>query len=533
MASQLKTFKTSFSGGLDTRSTLQSLQAKPGFAVKLTNFEQDIGGGYRRINGFMPLSGTALPGSPTTPIRGIHIYRDGVIACSGSDIFHTFDRITWQQVNKDVVSGNLTALQAASSLPRSGSGTYQFDTFTHGAAGGQVDLLIHEAGTAPAILTILGTSDASATYTYKENVTLTDGAVGLVHNDQRIVALDALAPSTFYVSAIADMNDFVGTLSGAFSVADPIIGLKSFRNILYIFCENTVWKAEGLNTSSPNIQPVFKNIGCVDAATIQEVGGDIIFLATDGLRALGATARIGDVSVPTTSLPISGLIREILETRDIFTFTSIVLRERNQYRLFYTNVNDDPSVSKGIIATYYPNKSEGPNWVFSETVGIGVTSAHTSIVLGQDTTIHGNQDGGLFFHDRGIDFDGDPILFEMQTPFFDMGDVGMRKNAREIIFYLEQEGSTSIDMQLRFDYELAKTHQPLVYSLSQQVTPAVWGEMVWGSFAWGSREISIDVLHVSGSFQTASILIQNGSVPISAPFTVQGFSMNYTEGSRL
>ncbi len=533
MASQMKTFKASFSGGLDTRSTLQGLQSKPGLAISLKNFEQNIGGGYRRINGFTTLSDTAVPGG-TTLVRGIYLYRDGVVVCKGNNIYHTFDRVTWTQVNKNLpAGGNLAALNAAASLPRTGTHIYSFDTFTHGAAGGVVDLLIHDGGSNPAILTITGGSTGDAVYTYSETALIDQGSVGLVHSDQRIVAGDSDAPSTFYVSAIADMGDFSGTLSGAYSVADPIVGLKSFRNALYIFCENSVWKAEALNSAQPNIQPVFRNIGCVANSTIQEVGGDIVFLATDGLRTLGATSRIGDVNIPSTSLPISGLIQEILQSRDSFTFTSMVLRERNQYRLFYTNQTNDPLAGRGIIATYYPNKGLQSEWSFSETEGMGMTCSHASIQVGTDIAVHGDQRGEIYLHDTGSDFNGTAIEWEMQTPYFDMGDVGLRKNARELIFYLEQEGTTSINVNLDFDYESQKVHQPAVYPLESTTSPAIWGEMVWGDFTWGSSAISVDTLHVQGSFQTISLRIANGAVPNSAPFTIQGFTMNYTEGSRI
>ena len=36
-----------------------------------------------------------------------------------------------------------------------------------------------------------------------------------------------------------------------------------------------------------------ENIGCVDGNTIQEIGGDLVFLAPDGLRTVAGTARIG------------------------------------------------------------------------------------------------------------------------------------------------------------------------------------------------------------------------------------------------
>ena len=39
-------------GGLDTSASPFELIKRPGFAKELTNFEVDVSGGYRRINGF-------------------------------------------------------------------------------------------------------------------------------------------------------------------------------------------------------------------------------------------------------------------------------------------------------------------------------------------------------------------------------------------------------------------------------------------------------------------------------------------------
>ena len=44
-----------------------------------------------------------------------------------------------------------------------------------------------------------------------------------------------------------------------------------------------------------------KNIGCVSGNSIQEIGGDLIFLAPDGLRTVAGTARIDDVELSSIS----------------------------------------------------------------------------------------------------------------------------------------------------------------------------------------------------------------------------------------
>ena len=47
--------------------------------VQLKNFEPDINGGYRRINGFDEFDANQIGGSSGT-VLGVHIYKDQVIA---------------------------------------------------------------------------------------------------------------------------------------------------------------------------------------------------------------------------------------------------------------------------------------------------------------------------------------------------------------------------------------------------------------------------------------------------------------------
>ena len=46
---------------------------------------------------------------------------------------------------------------------------------------------------------------------------------------------------------------------------------------------------------------VAKNVGTIAHHSIQELGGDLIFLAADGLRTVAGTERIGDVELGTIS----------------------------------------------------------------------------------------------------------------------------------------------------------------------------------------------------------------------------------------
>ena len=110
-----------------------------------------------------------------------------------------------------------------------------------------------------------------------------------------------------------------------------------------------------------------------------------------------------------------------------FVITSGTLRSKSQYRLFYTNVSQSSSVSKGIIGTLTPN---GFEW--SETKGIQATGFATGLDKdGVEQLYHGDNSGYIYNHDTGNVFNpaGSASNVEAQyyTPDLDFGDIGTRK----------------------------------------------------------------------------------------------------------
>ena len=105
-----------------------------------------------------------------------------------------------------------------------------------------------------------------------------------------------------------DEDDFTtGSGAGSIKVDDTIVGLKVFREDLFIFCENRIFKLSGTSSSNFAVTAVTRDIGCVNGQTIQEFAGDLIFLAPDGLRTVAGTARIGDVELGTISANVQSL----------------------------------------------------------------------------------------------------------------------------------------------------------------------------------------------------------------------------------
>jgi hypothetical protein len=97
-------------------------------------------------------------------------------------------------------------------------------------------------------------------------------------------------------------NDFsAASGAGQISVGDEIVGMKQFRETLVIFCKDSIFRLAGSSVSDFVLQPVARNIGCLSRFSIQEIGGDLIYLAPDGLRTVAGTERIGDTELGTIS----------------------------------------------------------------------------------------------------------------------------------------------------------------------------------------------------------------------------------------
>ena len=113
-------------------------------------------------------------------------------------------------------------------------------------------------------------------------------------------------------SAPFNEDDFTaGNGAGSIKVDDNVTGLKVFRDNLFIFCQDRIFKLTGSGLASFAIENVSRNIGCLDGFSIQEIGGDLAFLGPDGIRTVQGTTRIGDIELGSISKPIQRRFEDI------------------------------------------------------------------------------------------------------------------------------------------------------------------------------------------------------------------------------
>ena len=530
-------YSVSFEGGLDKASTTLELLKTPGTATKLVNFEVSTRGGYRRINGYSQLGDGTRPNS-SNEIEGLHVYADGVVACSGTNIYFSLDGDSWLQINRASVSGsgdNYSTFTGRSAAARTSQSKAHFADYEGGTIYGELIITDEGSGVKPFYFKMTGTGALSDRTYFAKEITVSGTHYPkycVMHDKHLVVAGAATALNSIFYSGTSDIDDFTSSGSGSIVLDDQVVGLKSFRNELFVFCRNSIYKLQNINDASNiAITPVTKNVGCVDGKTIQEFAGDLIFLAPDGFRTVAGTARIGDIELGTISKAIQPIINDILESTSTYEYSSVVLRDKSQYRLFYSTADASTANSKGIIGTL---TSRGFEW--SETQGIQACAVASGFnYAGKEKRYHGDRAGYIYNHDTGNDFNpagtATNISAVYQSPDFDYGDYGTLKTLDYVKISLFPEGSCEPSIRVRFDYDDTNRTQPTDSSVIAS-TPSIFGDSdaLFGTSIFGAQEQPLVRTVLTGS--GFSNLFKIFSDDRKAPYTINGLYVSYKPSGR-
>ena len=559
-----------------------SFLMQPGEALVLENFEPDVEGGYRRMNGFRRYVNHIVPhtASINEKVIGVAKFGNKVIACRGEKIF-------------SAASTELSvAITATATM--SGSGTIIVDSVAGFATSGtlQIDSELFtytgvDSASKPNEFTGVTRSSASTTATahvtkITVSSTWTEIDTGRTNaskyrferfnynGNEKLICVDEVnAPVIFNLALSAtdvstasvagskfvasfkshmfyagksttseeivfsvpfDEDNFTsGDGAGSIRVDDTITGLKVFRDSLIIFCENRIFKLTGSSSSDFAIIPVTRNIGCINGDTIQEFGGDLVFLGPDGLRTVAATAKIGDTELGTISKSVQSIFDKNI--KDSALFESVVIPDKTQYRIFFTKDGEADSITRGITCVMKQDRFE-----FSEMRGIKPSCTDTFVQAGDVIVLHGDFTGYVHRQDKGNTFDGTPVLGKYRSSDLSFGDTGIRKHMQRVIINYKPESAVDAELVVRYDNENADSTRPAPYSLDSNQVAAQFGLAVFSTadgavrFVFGGASQPLIRQPVEGSGFSVVLRINDGGE--SAPYSLKGFQLEYTLGAR-
>jgi len=506
-----------------------------------------------------------IPSGTEAPVKGMHAFKTGGFACQNGGIYWSEDGYDWIQVNKEYgtcSSGGYTTQQSceesnatwtpgwatetnlstATTTSVDSDARWQFAEYTIGeetriTATNGVDPIVFlktkvESGTRKfqfyrGMYTTFGLSKSSPDYDEIPKPQWCEE-----HSDHIIVSGWSKQPETVYYSTRYVDDDYTGASSGSINVGDSVTGLKTFRDDLIIFSQTSIDKLININNAATiAVVDVTRNIGCLDGFSIQEIGGDLVFLAPDGIRTVAATARIDDIELSSVSHKISPVINNVVNQINLYDISSTVIRSTNQYRLFYCNNATAKLAQKGIIGTFKINVQGVPVWEWSELQGFPISAIDSNYTANNvEQAYHGDYSGYIHLHNTGNDLDGDNISAEFKTPDIDYGDIGIRKTLHHIKLSIKPEGTSDINMDVRYDFEDPELPQPTTFELGELLSPSLFGQATFGVSRFGSPEIPMKKLNIWGSgFSNSFKFHSNDKNPA---YSIQGMYIDLIPSGR-
>ena len=323
--------------------------------------------------------------------------------------------------------------------------------------------------------------------------------------------------------------------AGQLPIGFDLVQLKPFRDTLFVFGGNSIKKV--ISSSDVNtpfiLEQVTANVGCVARDSVLELGGDLVFLAPDGLRPVAGTSRIGDVELETISKRIQPTISQLPELYDLNDLCGCVIRNKSQLRYFVSNEDTNLSDAFGIIGGLRTS-DQRLGWEFGELLGIRASCTTSGYIGGTEFVFHGDFDGKVYRQEQGNTFADENIVAVYSTPFYDFGDTEIRKIMRKVNTFIRAEGPLEMNLAVVYDYFSPDVSNPSSYLETSKGQPVQYrGQNIdYGAslVTYGGSEKPILHTPIEGSGNAVQITyVTTGDF---APYSIQGLVFEFTISGR-
>lgn len=449
MATEWQTFPIQFGGGLISNlSPLQHGMSNIGSGAILQNFEPTLDGGYKKVLGYDKLIDTAVTG--TGVVQGVCIIPD-----SGSQKVIAVRNGIYYEANANDATPSWSSLATAAdtNITKVRKENYNFTGTEKIVFVDGVNYPAYYDVTAGTLTYITGSGTGNTAVEDASYVTLFKSTLFFTVGTELVFT----APYT-------DTDFDPANGAGSINAASTITGTAVYRDNLIIFCIDKILRLTGSSSADFTLSTVTDSIGCLEPDTIQEVGGDVLFLAPDGIRSLSSTERIGDFGLDVASKNVRPTLSKQVTTGT--HFNSYILREKAQYRIFSYSSTERASVAKGMLATKFIDQG-GQGFQWAELQGFKVYVADSQFIDSDEYRLFANEDGYIYEMDVTTSRDGSSINSVYESPFMPINDPQVRKTFYKLDLYIKPSGAINITAGLRFNQDVASYIQPSTFSITQ------------------------------------------------------------------
>ena len=364
-------------------------------------------------------------------------------------------------------------------------------------------------------------------YTYGSTADVVQ--TSLVADFRNHIMLSGAADNPNHLIISQPNNDLKFNDGDVINVGYPITAIAKFRDSLFVFGKDRIKRLTGNNTSDFVLSEVANNTGCIATDSVIEIGGDILFLAADGIRPIQGTARIGDVELQTVSKPIQQILREVPNNFDLSLLNAVVIRGKSQFRYFFPTTTVNSADAQGVIGGLrFADNRVG--WEFGELLGIRSFVATSGLINNIERVLHGDVDGNVFEQESGNGFNGEDVIAVYATPFFYFDATERRKNFHKVSVFTRPEGSSTFNLAVYYDWDDPNKFNPTSYTLSTVgalLRYFTTGGTFGSTFTFGGSSSPVLEKQIQGSGRAIGYVI--ASISQEAPYSIQGWGITYQD----
>ena len=516
-----QTSYTKFEGGVNT--DVPALSADAGELMNAANYEAAISGGYRRMDGFEVFDGQTAPSSliesdyadRDTWIAAIESARSDIDPVPGEgDILGVwrYNDVTYAFRNK--TGGASTGMYKSTT-----SGWSEITTGVTLAPDGDYEFITTNFGGHSSSKKMYGVDGKNKGFQF-DGTTFTQISTGMTTDTP--THLIAYKNALYYMfSGGSVQNSSIGdpttwsAITGAseIGIGDEGTGFcDTPGNSLAVFSRNATHIISGTPGTSDLTMVSYSLESGAIAKTIQRVNYPIC-MNDNGLIGLQTTAAYGDFEMASLSRKINKLIRQKRGTET----TSIIIKKKNQYRIFYG--------STGISFTFSGDRISG---AIPFNYGKTVTCSGGDIDSdGEERLFFGDDEGYVYEMDSGTSFDGEAVSAWLRPSFHHFRSPERLKRFFKIVLEIDAEESVDLSFTPVFDYGDVEQPNALTGTMEVVGGGGVYDEDNWDNFSYDGALVSSAYGYFDAIGKNFSVFIKSEDT-YEKPHTIQGAIIHYS-----
>lgn len=279
-----------------------------------------------------------------------------------------------------------------------------------------------------------------------------------------------------------------------------------------IYTRNKTFVLYGNSSADWNLVEYNPDSGAIEW-TPQFVGQGVV-LDDRGITLLATSQNFGNFASSTVSEKINPYLKDLRDT----SIASCVVREKNQYRLFFSGGDAIYMTFQGAkVAALMPITLTHPvTCICSQEDGSGVEAIY-----------FGSTDGMVYQAEKGTSFDGGDIDHAIEIAYHHLGSPRQIKHFHKAV--VEVSGSTYCGFSVGYSLGYGSTEipQPSNTSVTSNLAAASWDSFVWDSFFWDGQTLIPSEVDLDGDAENISLVFAGASDEYDS-FTLNGAVISYS-----